>query len=160
MHKVKQPLYIAETHRESIDLYRQPNMNTKPLNILIADDDEEDMELFEDALMRIDPDAELRKLNNGVQVIEYLANQPDNRLPCLIILDYNMPEMTGSEVLNVICKEIRYAQIPKLVLSTSTAPVFIHECMNSGATDYFVKPNNLHDLESLARKMLDYCKEN
>jgi CheY-like chemotaxis protein len=135
-------------------------MQYQPFTILMADDDFEDLELIESAITSIKPDADLHKVTNGKAVIEYLSNQPDNKLPCLIILDYNMPELTGSQVLSVICKDKRYDTIPKVVLSTSSTPLHIHECMINGATEYFVKPNNMRDLDKLAKKMLDYCKEN
>jgi CheY-like chemotaxis protein len=132
-------------------------MPTTPLTILMADDDFEDLELIESAITTIQPDAELHKVTNGQAVIDFLANQPDAKLPCLIILDYNMPELTGSEVLAVIKKEKRYDVIPKVILSTSNTPAYIHECMNNGATEYFVKPDNMPELRKLAKKMLNYC---
>lgn len=129
-----------------------------PLTILMADDDFEDLELIESAITNIEPDADLHKVSNGKAVIDFLTNQPDAKLPCLIILDYNMPELTGSEVLAAIRKEKRYDLIPKVVLSTSNTPAYIHECMNNGATEYFVKPDNVPELTRLAKKMLNYCK--
>jgi CheY-like chemotaxis protein len=135
-------------------------MPQKPLTILLADDDEEDLELIEDAIINIEPGAKLHKLTNGNDVIEYLALQPDNALPSLIILDYNMPEINGSQVLSQIRGQVRYEAIPKVILSTSSAPLHIHECMNNGATEYFVKPNNIQDLNSLAKKMLSLCLSN
>ena len=132
-------------------------MPQKKLTILVADDDEEDLELIEDAILSLEPGAALHKLNNGVAVMNYLKQKTDDELPCLIILDYNMPELNGSQVLSEICKHVRYEAIPKIILSTSSAPIHIHECITNGATEYFVKPNNIHDLNSLARKMLALC---
>ena len=123
----------------------------------MADDDYEDTELLEVAIMKIEPGVNLHKVKTGRAVLEYLTYQSDNDLPCLIILDYNMPELTGSEVLSIICNDQRYEDIPKVILSTSNTPHHIRECMQNGATGYFVKPNNMHDLIGLAKKMLDYC---
>lgn len=132
----------------------------KSLTILAADDDLEDLELIEDAFASLEPDISLHKVTNGRAVIDYLNNRSDQDLPCLIILDYNMPELNGSQVLAKISKEKRYDNIPKLVLSTSSAPIHIHECMVNGAADYYVKPNSLRELETLAKKMLSFCKLN
>ena len=128
------------------------------LSILIADDDLEDLELIEDAIMRHNPSTILLKHHNGKSVIDYLINQSDNDLPCLIMLDYNMPELTGLEVLSILKTQDRYQDIPKIILSTSSTPVHIHECLLNGASEYFVKPNNLKDLKTLLLKILDYCK--
>jgi CheY-like chemotaxis protein len=133
-------------------------MPTTPLTILMADDDIEDLELIQSAITNIEPGADLHKVTNGQAVIDFLANQPDANLPCLIILDYNMPELTGSQVLAVIRKEKRYELIPKVILSTSNTPAYIHECIKNGATEYFVKPDNMPDLTKLAKKMLNYCR--
>ena len=135
-------------------------MGYKSLTILAADDDLEDLELMEDAFSSLKPDIALHKVTNGRAVIDYLNNRPDSDLPCLIILDYNMPELNGSQVLAKIGKEKRYADIPKLVLSTSSAPIHIHECMVNGAAEYYVKPNSLRELETLAKTMLSFCKVN
>ena len=135
-------------------------MGDKSLTILAADDDLEDLELIEDAFSSLEPDIALHKVTNGRAVIDYLNNKSDSDLPCLIILDYNMPELNGSEVLAKISKDKRFERIPKLVLSTSSAPIHIHECLVNGASEYYVKPNSLRELESIAKKMLSFCKMN
>jgi CheY-like chemotaxis protein len=134
-------------------------MRTKSFTILAADDDMEDLELIEEALLNASPEAKLKTVATGKDVMEYLSRQPDSALPCLIILDYNMPELNGAQVLAQISREQRYADIPKVMLSTSAAPLHIHECMANGAAEYFVKPNNMHDLNALAVKMLAFCRK-
>lgn len=133
-------------------------MTEKIYLILAADDDLDDLELMEDAILSQEPATEIHKVYNGNGVIDYLNNRGDDPLPHLIVLDYNMPELNGAEVLSRICDDDRYKEIPKIILSTSGAPLHMNECMNSGATAYYVKPNNLADLEALARTMLAYCK--
>ena len=135
-------------------------MTSKSINILAADDDLEDLELIEDAFSSLQPHIKLYKVTNGRAVLDYLKSLPDSDLPCLIILDYNMPELKGSEVLAKISKEERYASIPKLILSTSSAPLHIHECMTNGATGYYVKPTTMRELEVMAKKMLEFCELN
>jgi DNA-binding NtrC family response regulator len=68
-----------------------------------------------------------------------------------------MPELTGPQVLSIICKEKRYENIPKIILSTSSTPAYIIECMKNGATEYFVKPDNMMALSTMAKKLLNYC---
>ena len=133
-------------------------MSEKIYTILAADDDLEDLELIEDAILSLEPATKFHSVTNGNGVIDFLDKREDNELPHLIVLDYNMPELNGAEVLAHICNQKRFNAIPKIILSTSGAPLHIDECMNCGATEYFVKPNNLADLEALARKMLDFCK--
>ncbi len=132
-------------------------MGKTHVNILMADDDVEDIELIEEAILNIEPNATLHKFHNGHSAIEYLHSAPDDDLPCLIILDYNMPELKGSEVLSFMKSKKRYATIPKVVLSTSNAYMHQHECMNNGASEYIVKPDNMNELSGLAKKLLNYC---
>lgn len=136
------------------------SMQSNNLTILAADDDLEDLELIEDAILNAEPGARLHKVTNGNEVIKYLSSRTDKDLPCLIILDYNMPELNGSQLLSIISKQPRYDDIPKVVLSTSSAPFHVQECLNNGATQYFVKPDNIQELYSIAKKMLNFCRPN
>jgi CheY-like chemotaxis protein len=133
-------------------------MGKNKVNILMADDDIEDIELIEEAILNIEPDATLHKFFNGHSALEFLHAAPDDALPCLIILDYNMPELKGSEVLSFMKSKKRYDTIPKVVLSTSNASRHQYECMNNGASEYIVKPDNMKELNGLAQKLLTYCK--
>ena len=129
----------------------------RAINILIADDDEEDLELIEEAILKFEPNATLHKVNDGKAVLGYLEAVEDVELPVLIILDYNMPQMKGSEVLTQLHGRSRYEEIPKVILSTSSTPLYIHECKSKGATEYFVKPNTQRELDILAEKMLAFA---
>ena len=124
-------------------------------SILVADDDIEDVELLQEVILSKEPDTDVHSVSNGKQVMEYLASCPDDSLPGLIILDYNMPELTGSEVLSQMADEPRYKPIPKLILSTSNAYIHMQECLKNGATEYFVKPNSMRELEEMTDKMLE-----
>jgi len=130
-------------------------MNDNSVGILIAEDDPEDMELIADAIVAAEPKAHLYKFADGLSAVEYLRTRSDSDLPSLIILDYNMPGLTGVQVLRSISTEERYRPIPKIVLSTSSAPLHKHECMRSGAAEYFVKPNSLKDLNHLVKTIVD-----
>ncbi len=132
-------------------------MSTGLLRILLADDDLEDLELIEDSIKLIEPSAILHKEYNGKAVLDYLARISDKELPCLIVLDYNMPELKGSEVLAELCVQPRFTEIPKVILSTSSSWIYIKECMDNGATEYMVKPTNWNDMENLSKKLLSYC---
>jgi CheY-like chemotaxis protein len=131
-----------------------------PCNILIADDDPEDLELIEEAILNVDPEAELHKFSNGLTAMEYLNGIPDASLPQLIVLDYNMPEQNGAWLLSSMQIKGRYNLIPKIVLSTSNAPLHINECMNNGATEYIVKPDNMQELQALGKRLLSLCRKN
>jgi CheY-like chemotaxis protein len=132
-------------------------MNSTPLTILAVDDDFDDLELMEDTLRQLNPGVSFNKLQNGAEVLPFLDGLTDAELPGLIILDYNMPEMTGAQVLSTLCQLPRYESIPKVIFSTSNAPAYVKECMNNGATQYFVKPASMIDLKATMKIMLSFC---
>ncbi len=132
-------------------------MRHNTIKILITDDDHEDLELIEEAILKANPGVELQKFTDARTALAFLNSMGDMELPCLIILDYSMPELNGSEMLSYIKQNVRYHRIPKIVLSTSNSPLHIHECISNGATEYMVKPNNMKGLQALALKLLAFC---
>jgi CheY-like chemotaxis protein len=132
-------------------------MTSQPFTILMADDDREDLELMEEAMREYNSDVHFYKVYNGRAVLEYLESKPDDDLPCLVVLDYNMPELTGSEVLLELKKHRRYRHITKIIFSTSNAPTHIKQCKDNGAIEYFVKPTNMNDLKQIVQKLMSYC---
>jgi CheY-like chemotaxis protein len=128
-----------------------PNKQTL---IFIADDDLEDCEMLEEALRAVDGTVQTRVFTDGRQILTELLQAPDHELPQLLILDYNMPYLTGCEVLHEIAGEPRYNGITKYILSTSSNPQYMSECRDNGAEAYYVKPNTFEELTALVGRML------
>lgn len=125
--------------------------------ILLADDDQEDIELLSEVLLDIEKDIHLYSVSNGRMVLDFLHRTKDGELPTLIVLDYNMPGMNGAEVLEQLCKDVRYQNIPKIIWSTSNNGSYIKECLEKGATTYFVKPATHKNLKEQAQQMIKMC---
>ena len=89
--------------------------------ILFGEDDIDDEDLLREIIGNIDESFYLLFMDNGRKLLERLNELPDNHLPCLIVLDYNMPELNGAEILKEIRKNSRYASIPKVIWSTSNS---------------------------------------
>lgn len=123
----------------------------------MADDDLEDLEIVEDAILHLIPDVQLSKVTNGNAVINHLKDLADHDLPQLIILDYNMPQMNGLQVLSRMSEITRYQSIPKVILSTSGSPKDVRECKERGALEYYIKPNTITELNQLVRKIMGLC---
>ncbi len=129
-------------------------MLQKRKHILLADDDQEDLELLTEVLLQHDGAIRLHTVNSGSMVLDYLKKTADDDLPTLIVLDYNMPNMNGAEVLEKLCRDPRYQNIPKIIWSTSNNSNYIKECMDKGATAYLVKPATHKTLLEQAAEML------
>lgn len=123
--------------------------------ILVADDDWEDIELLEEALLQADPASKVQAFTNGSKILEFL--QAAEEMPCMIILDYNMPEMNGAEVLDKLGHDSRFEKIPKVMWSTSNNEAFVKECMQKGASAYMIKPSTHQQLQEQAKQLLRIC---
>ena len=125
--------------------------------ILFGEDDIDDEDLLREIIGNIDESFYLLFMDNGRKLLDKLNELPDNHLPCLIVLDYNMPELTGAEILTEIKKNSRYTAIPKVIWSTSNSETFRRTCIEAGANEYLIKPSNVNDLVSVAKHMLSLC---
>lgn len=125
--------------------------------ILLGEDDPDDQELLTEVFAAIDNSFILFFVNNGQEVLSALEKLKDGHLPCLIVLDYNMPGMNGEDILRELGKNQRYDDIPRIVWSTSGSEKFKQNCLALGARDYVIKPSNNSELERIARYMLSHC---
>ena len=125
--------------------------------ILLGEDDSDDEEMLKEVFESIDDTFILFFVNNGNEVLSALEKLKDDQLPCLIVLDYNMPGLNGADILQELGSNERYKRIPKIVWSTAASEKFRNLCMELGAMDYVIKPSNISDLEKSARYMLSMC---
>ena len=125
--------------------------------ILLGEDDADDEELLRELFASVDAAFSLIFINNGRKLVEYLYKAPDDSLPCLIVLDYNMPELNGEEILKELQKNPRFAHIPKIIWSTSQRDSYRKRCLDAGADDYIIKPASVNELLETVRYMLSFC---
>ena len=135
----------------------ETTLKTNPKFILVGEDDIDDQEFLKEIFSALDNSFELFFVNNGTQVLSELENLEDKHLPCLIVLDYNMPGLNGAEILKELKRNSRYNRIPKIIWSTSRSNTYRDICLSLGATDYVVKPSNVNDLTQAAQYMLSFC---
>ena len=125
--------------------------------ILLGEDDADDQEMLKEVFTSIDAAFVLFFVNNGSEILSALEKLKDEQLPCLIVLDYNMPGLSGADILRELGTNERYKKIPKVVCSTAISEKFKKICLELGAVDYVIKPSNMTGLEEVARYMLSLC---
>lgn len=125
--------------------------------ILLGEDDADDQEMLKEVFTSIDAAFVLFFVNNGNEILSALEKLKDDQLPCLIVLDYNMPGLSGADILRELGTNERYKNIPKVVWSTAVSEKFKSICLELGAVDYVIKPNNVAGLEEVAHHMLSLC---
>ena len=126
--------------------------------ILIGEDDLDDQEILQEVFNKLDASIPLVFVNNGDGVLNLLESLADDHLPELIVLDYNMPGMNAAEILRELMNYPRYADIPRIIWSTSASETFKKKCLELGATSYQVKPSTIHGLTEVATYMLSFCR--
>jgi CheY-like chemotaxis protein len=134
------------------------NQATATRTIFLAEDDIDDQEFLEEAFFTIDPAIELRSFTSGKKFIEHLDQISDNQLPCLIILDYNIPEINGAEILRHLSQQERYRNINKVIWSTSDSDLFRNSCLQLGAKNYLIKPSSVSGIRQTAELLLRFCE--
>lgn len=125
--------------------------------ILCGEDDKDDEDLLSEIFASVDKSFSLFFINNGRKLVLTLDQLPADKLPCLLVLDYNMPEMNGAEILKELKSNPRYQNIPKIIWSTSGAELYKQTCLTLGAKDYVIKPSNVNDLHKVVRYMISLC---
>ena len=127
---------------------------TKPVLILMADDDPEDCLLTKKTLQKARLANELRFVQDGQELLDYLgrggkyADPGSSPRPDLILLDLNMPNKAGLDSLWEINLKPALRKIPIVILTASEASLDISDSYNLGAYAYLVKPvtfGKLHD---------------
>lgn len=123
------------------------------LNILLADDDEDDRLMFADAITEVKVKTKLHMVNDGEQTMLYLLDE-NNMLPDVLFLDINMPRKTGIECLEEIRNHPRLKELSIAIYSTSATEKDIEETFIKGANIYIQKPNDFNDLKRIMKDVI------
>ena len=140
-------------------------LHGEPITILMADDDADDRRLTKDALEESRLANDLRFVENGEELIEYLrhegkfSNVEQSPRPGLILLDLNMPRKDGRTALKEIKADPDLRQIPVTVLTTSKADEDIFRSYDLGVNSYIVKPVTFEALVDILQTLEKYWFE-
>jgi len=127
------------------------NLN-ETCNIFLADDDEDDTFLFQEALGQIPLPTDLVIAENGMELMRKLGST--QQVPDLIFLDMNMPVKNGLECLQELRRSDIYKETPVVILSTSVAGYLLEDAYNAGANLYIQKPTSFSNLVTILKKCL------
>ena len=137
-------------------------MNSKPITILLAEDDEEDRYLIGEALDEGRVPHRLYVVENGEQLLDYLyrrgkyADLEQWPVPDLILLDLNMPRKDGREVLEEIRFDPELRRTPIVVLTTSSADEDIVRSYDQGVSGFVTKPVTFRELMEVMKSIGTY----
>jgi CheY-like chemotaxis protein len=138
---------------------------TKPIVILMADDDAEDRMLVKEALEENKLRNVLQFAENGEMLMDYLHNKgkfsdkAKYPRPGLILLDLNMPKKDGREALKEIKSDELLKMIPVVILTTSKAEEDVLKTYNLGVSSFITKPVTFGSLVDTMRTLSKYWFE-
>ncbi len=132
-------------------------MENATLNIVLADDDADDCELFEAALKELTITTNLTIVNNGKQLIDLLNDS--EILPDLLFLDINMPLKNGIECLIEIKKTPKLHPLCVVIFSTTISKSVLNTLYNYGAQYYFCKPDLFSELTELLQRVITLASQ-
>ena len=133
-------------------------MNTQhPVNIIMIEDDEGHARLIEKNIRRAGISNAIQHFTDGTSALEYLFNAsdgPTHNGPALILLDLNLPDMSGTDILAKIKGEgAPLRRTPVVVLTTTDDKVEIQRCYDLGCNVYITKPVNYESFADAIRQL-------
>jgi CheY-like chemotaxis protein len=125
--------------------------------VLYADDDNDDLQLVLDAFSPYSSRVEVVTVKDGTEVLSFLSNlSPSEVSPCLIILDINMPRMSGKETLMHLRKMDRFKSVPVMLFTTSSLGGDRDFAARYDA-GFLTKPIDLRQMQATTSQFIDHC---
>ncbi|WP_404711145.1 response regulator [Sphingomonas sp. MMS24-J13] len=131
--------------------------NQQPVNIIMIEDDEGHARLIEKNIRRAGISNDIHHFTDGTSALDYLFNAadgPTHNGPALILLDLNLPDMSGTDILSKIKTEggpLR--RTPVVVLTTTDDKLEIQRCYDLGCNVYITKPVNYESFADAIRQL-------
>jgi CheY-like chemotaxis protein len=126
------------------------------VTIVMIEDDEGHARLIEKNIRRAGINNAIRHFTDGTSALAYLYNDADGPAqngPALILLDLNLPDMSGTDILTRIKGDGPLKRTPVVVLTTTDDKVEIQRCYDLGCNVYITKPVNYESFAEAIRQL-------
>ena len=130
----------------------------QPVQIVMIEDDEGHARLIEKNIRRAGVNNPIAPFANGTEALRYLFGADGSGLvnkgkPLLILLDLNLPDMTGVDILKKVKTNEHLKRVPVVVLTTTDDAVDIQRCYDLGCNVYITKPVNYENFANAIRQL-------
>jgi len=130
----------------------------RPVEIVMVEDDEGHARLIEKNIRRAGVNNPISPFANGNDALRYLFGADGSGLsnkgrPLLILLDLNLPDMTGVEILSRVKTNEHLKCVPVVVLTTTDDATEIQRCYDLGCNVYITKPVNYENFANAIRQL-------
>ena len=123
-------------------------MNENYINVVLADDDEDDRLFFSEAFDELKINTKVSTFNDGVYLMDYF-NSEDAILPQVLFLDLNMPRKSGLECLKELRANDKFQDVAIAIYSTSSSEEDVENTFVLGANIYIKKPSDFKSLKKV-----------
>ena len=133
-------------------------MNAKPVSIVMVEDDEGHARLIERTIRRAGVNNEIVAFRDGTSALAYLmgadgTGEENSARSLLILLDLNLPDMTGVDILAKVKSNTHLKRSPVIVLTTTDDQREIKRCYDLGANVYITKPVNYESFANAIQQL-------
>ena len=133
-------------------------MNAKPVSIVMVEDDEGHARLIERNIRRAGVNNEIVAFKDGTSALAYLlgadgSGEESSARSLLILLDLNLPDMTGVDILAKVKSNPHLKRSPVIVLTTTDDQREIKRCYDLGANVYITKPVNYESFANAIQQL-------
>lgn len=133
-------------------------MKYKKLKILLIEDDKIEIMKMQRTLSRLDQKHELIEAYNGEEAMQLLSQA--FWTPDIILLDLNMPKVSGIDFLTNLKSDPKFKYIPTIILTTSSNERDLQACYELGIAGYVLKPLKYDDYVSKIESLFNYWSAN
>ena len=126
------------------------------VTIVMIEDDEGHARLIEKNIRRAGISNAIRHFVDGTSALEYLTAHEEGPAlngPALVLLDLNLPDMSGTDILAKVKSDERLKRTPVVVLTTTDDKVEIQRCYDLGCNVYITKPVNYESFADAIRQL-------
>jgi CheY-like chemotaxis protein len=133
-------------------------MNARPVVIIMVEDDEGHARLIERNIRRAGVNNTIMPFTNGTEALDYLLGEDGSgeisaSRSLLVLLDLNLPDMTGVDILSKVKSTPLLRRSPVIILTTTDDQREIQRCYDLGANVYITKPVNYEGFANAIRQL-------
>ncbi|TYL40268.1 response regulator [Natronococcus pandeyae] len=130
------------------------------VEILLVEDNPGDIRLLREAMAKTEIPHRIHTVRDGSAALEFVeADDSDAPRPDIVLLDLNLPQVTGDEVLAEFKADPELRSTPVILFSSSRAPEDVRRAYELGANAYLSKPIDPDELEELVQSVVEFWFE-